>query len=66
MIAIGAGGEPGTYTSTGSTWSTPPAVNSPAGAAGHREQASVPTATSAFGSGITSQVRSQRPAHRLR
>ncbi len=57
MIAIGAGGEPGTYTSTPSTASTPPAVSS---SAAHRppEQASVPTATSALGSGMTCQVRS--------
>ncbi len=32
MIAIGAGGEPGTYTSTGSTASTPPAVELAGGA----------------------------------
>ena len=63
MIAIGGGGDPGTYTSTGSTRSTPPAV---AGVPSQRRspaqspppQASVPTATSAFGAGITCQVRS--------
>ena len=56
MIAIGAGGDPGTYTSTGSTWSTPPAVIA-SGRCNPPAQASVPTATSAFGAGITCQVR---------
>ena len=54
--AIGLGGEPGTYTSTGRTVSTPPAVDSVV-AARPPLQASVPAATTAFGSGIVSQAR---------